>query len=135
MGAMIPLTAPDHSGPDSEAQVQSAIRLALGQLPDVRVWRNSVGELPAQLSGGRKTRVKFGLAVGSSDLLCIVGPRGRWLAIEVKAGDWKPARSGSKFKHEQEQRDWIAIVENFGGVGGFARSVDEAMELVERARR
>lgn len=134
---MIPLTTPIECGADSESVVQSAIRLALGQLPDVRVWRNSVGELPAQLSGGRKTRIKFGLAVGSSDLLCIVAPAGRWLAIEVKAGDWRPARETDKrkFKHEQEQRDWIAVVEKFGGVGGFARSVDEAMELVERARR
>ncbi len=131
---MIPLTPPIECGADSESSVQSAIRLALGQLPDVRVWRNSVGSLPATLGGGRKTQVKFGLAVGSSDLLCIVAPAGRWLAIEVKAGDWKPAKSGTKYQHEQEQRDWIAVVENFGGVGGFARSVDEAMELLDRAR-
>lgn len=132
---MIPLMAAERGPEQSESEVQSAIRLHLGQLPDVRVWRNTVGDLPAALSGGRKTRVKFGLAVGSSDLLCIVAPAGRWLAIEVKESTWKPAKSGKKFEQEQEQRDWIAVVEKFGGVGGFARSVDEAMELVERARK
>lgn len=118
----------------SESEVQSAIRLRLGQLPDVRVWRNNVGQLSQRGAEGRKSTVRFGLCVGSSDLLCIVGPRGRWLAIEVKAEGWKPAKSGAAFQHEEEQRQWIAVVERFGGVGGFATNEDEAMALVERAR-
>ena len=122
------------SNPRSESEVQSAIRLRLGQLPDVRVWRNNVGQLSQRGAEGRKTTVRFGLCVGSSDLLCIVGPRGRWLAIEVKAEEWKPAKSGAAFQHEEEQRQWIAVVERFGGVGGFATNEDEAMALVERAR-
>lgn len=129
------------SNPRSESEVQSAIRLRLGQLPDVRVWRNNVGQLSQRGAEGRKTTVRFGLCVGSSDLLCIVGPRGRWLAIEVKAEGWKPAgppkpgqKAGKDWQHEEDQRNWIAIVEKFGGVGGFATNEDEAMALVERAR-
>jgi hypothetical protein len=121
--------------PRSESEVQSAVRLLVGQLPDVRVWRNSVGELPATLKGGRRTRVKFGLCNGSSDLVAIVSPMGRWLVLEIKEENWRPAKSGKLFEHEEEQRQWIALVRRFGGVGGFVTCEAEAMELVEEARR
>jgi hypothetical protein len=124
-------------GHRSESEVQSAVRLLVGQLPDVRVWRNSVGELPAMLSGGRKTRVKFGLCNGSSDLVAIVAPMGRWLVLEIKEEDWRPAGPGNRklFKHEEEQRQWITLVRKFGGVGGFVTCEADAMKFVEEARR
>lgn len=132
----VPLPSRSHSSaPKSESEVQSEIRLAIGQLPDVRVWRNNVGQLSQRRADGGKSTVRYGLCNGSSDLLCIVAPHGRWLAIEVKAEDWRPAKSGAKFKHEEEQRAWMGIVRTFGGVAGFARSVDEAMVLVEEARK
>jgi hypothetical protein len=137
MGAMIPLTTGQKPGPRSESEIQSAVRLLVGQLPDVRIWRNSVGELPASYGQGRKGRVKFGLCNGSSDLVGIVAPSGRWLCLEIKEEDWRPALPTNRklFKHEQDQRDWIAVVEAFGGVGGFVTCEAEAMALVERARK
>jgi hypothetical protein len=143
---MIPLPIKGAAdGPEAEAQIQSAIRLALGQLPDVRIWRNNVGSgvivkvsqligILTSKSGGTRAAIAFlktlrpvtwGLAVGSSDLIGIVAPHGRLLSIEVKS---------AKGIVSKEQEQWIAIVERFGGVAGPARSVDEAMELVERAR-
>lgn len=119
--------------PRSESEVQSAIRLLLGQLPDVRIWRNNVGQTTTG-TGERRSTVRFGLAVGSSDLLAIVAPHGRWLAIEVKAEDWRPAHSGAKHKHEEEQRQWMAIVRRFGGVAGFAQCESDALALLEEAR-
>jgi hypothetical protein len=144
---MIPLPGKAVSdGPEAESQIQSAIRLAVGQLPDVRLWRNNVGKgvivnvgqligILTSKSGGIRAAIAFlkllrpvtwGLCVGSSDLIGIVAPRGRLLSIEVKS---------AKGTLTEEQEQWIAIVERFGGVAGPARSVDEAMELVERARR
>lgn len=125
----IPITKPER-GAKSESEVQAEIRKHVGSLPDVRVWRNNVGKLPNE--SGRM--VQFGLCDGSSDLVCIVGPFGRWLVIECKEEAWVPARSGKRFEKEENQRKFIAIVRRFGGVGGFARSVAEAMALVEEAR-
>lgn len=143
---MIPIPSKEtEEGPEAEAAIQASIRLALGQLPDVRIWRNNVGSgviikvgqligILTSKSGGIKAAIAFlkllrpvtwGLCVGSSDLIGIVAPRGRFLAIEVKS---------AKGVLSEEQEQWIAIVERFGGVAGPARSVDEAMALVERAR-
>ena len=140
-------------GHRSESEVQSAVRLLVGQLPDVRVWRNSVGAgviiepsklisilskagLAAAIKFVRSlSTFKFGLCNGSSDLVAIVAPMGRWLVLEIKEEDWRPAKSGKLFKHEEEQRQWIALVRKFGGVGGFVTCEAQAMELVEEARR
>lgn len=148
---MIPLTRPPAED-TSESQLQAEIRKHIGSLPDVRLWRNNTGQTVALdksrllgllMSGKireaieliRATRpVKFGLAIGSADIVGIVAPRGRWLAIEVKAPGWVPAKSGARFEHEEEQRKWMAIVRAFGGVAGFAASMGEAMKLVEEAR-
>ena len=124
---LLPKRSPE---PKSESVVQSEIRKALGSLPDVRLWRNNTGSI----KDTRGVPVKFGLCVGSSDLLCIVAPRGRWLVIECKSEDWVPAKSGVRWEHEEEQRMFIGVIESMGGVGGFARSVSEAMGLVEKAR-
>jgi hypothetical protein len=128
----------------TESVIQAEIRRAVGGLPDVRIWRNNTAqlislnkqELLRLLRSGRIQEaikmveacrpIQAGLAVGSADLIGIVGDRGRFLSIEVKSETGRPTT---------EQKAWAAMVERFGGVAGpDVRSVDEAMELVERAR-
>ena len=126
---MIPLTRPP-TADTSESQLQAEIRKHIGSLPDVRLWRHNTG----QIKDATGRPVRFGLAVGSADIVGIVAPRGRWIAIEVKAPGWVPAKSGARYEHEEDQRKWMAIVRAFGGVAGFASSLGEAMLLVEEAR-
>lgn len=104
-----------------EQDLSNAIRLAVGSLPYVRIWRNNVGTM----RDSRGIPVTFGLAIGSADLIGIVAPHGRLLSIEVK-------RPGGRVTPEQEH--WIEIVRAFGGVAGIARSVDDAMALVALAQ-
>jgi len=106
----------------SESEIQAAIRAALGRLPDVCLWRNHVGQLTD--TNGRPHR--FGLAVGSADLIGVLAPSGRLIALECKSptGRLRP-----------EQRDWLAVVRRFGGFACVVRSVEEALAAVERARR
>lgn len=139
-------TVPLKKQPDdkrTESVVQAEIRKVIGALPDVRLWRNNTLALPSVntkqviglLSAGKTSQavtvlkqarlIKCGLAVGSSDLIGIVGPYGRFLAIECKA---------EKGRTREEQTAWIEIIRNFGGVAGYARSVEDAMTLVEEAR-
>lgn len=105
----------------SEAEIQAAIRVALGQTPDVLLWRNHVGRVQDE----RGRWHPFGLAPGSADLVGLLAPSGRWLALEVKSdrGALRP-----------EQRDWLAMVRRAGGFAAVVRSVDEAMAAVARAR-
>lgn len=99
---------------DAHSQLVHDILLALGARPDGRVWRNSVGA--ARPTYDPKRVLFFGLK-GSSDVLGIVGPRGRWLAVEAKTGNAKP---------DKDQLAFLAMINRFGGVGRVVHSVDEA---------
>lgn len=66
---------------------------------------------------------------GVSDLICIVMPFGRFLAIEVKRPKYSPSDV------TPEQRAFLAAVRQFGGVSGIATNVQEALALVAEAQQ
>ncbi len=70
-----------------------------------------------------------GLGLGTSDLICVVPPRGRFLGIEIKRPGYEPSRVSDN------QRAWLAVVRQFGGVTGIATNVREALALVHEARQ
>ena len=103
-----------------EAEIQHAIRLTVGQMPDVVVWRNESGVAEHM---GRY--VRYGLQKGSSDIIGILAPAGRFLALEVKT---------ERGRLRKEQGLFLALVRRNGGFGCVVRSVDEAVAAIERAR-
>lgn len=104
----------------TEHEIQQRILLALGSRSDVRLWRNNVG---ATRIGDRWMR--FGLP-GSSDLLGILRPSGRLLAIEVK---------GPRGRVTKQQAVFGQVIQSFGGVWVVARSVEEAIAAVDAAQQ
>lgn len=106
----------------SEARVLHEILLDLGAEPWLRIFRNNVG----LAKDGFGHHLKFGLAKGASDLLAIVKPNGRWLALEVKS------ESG---RLRPEQRNFLDMVNNMGGIGRCVRSKEEARAAAEEARK
>jgi hypothetical protein len=112
----------------SEAAIQQNIRLALGQTPGLRVFRQNVGAYKDPRSG---RVIRYGLATGSADLIgwqsvvitpAMVGQRfARFVSIEVKTptGRLSP-----------EQETWQAAVQKAGGIAVVARSVDDVKFLV-----
>ncbi len=106
----------------SEYEIQQRIRLAYGHGP-VRLWRNNTGALVDQQ--GRL--VRFGLCKGSSDLIGLrslevtpemVGQRiAQFVALEIKT----PHGAVSA-----EQRAFLQLVEQLGGVAAVCRSIEEA---------
>lgn len=106
---------------ERERDVVAAVRLAIGRLPDVVLWRNSTGVTRVD---GRVLR--FGLCVGSADLIGILAPRGRLVALEIKSAEGRASR---------EQEQFLALVRCMGGFGAIVRSVDEALAAIERARK
>ena len=78
-------------------------------------WRNNTGVLPDRQ--GRP--IKFGLCVGSSDIIGIT-PDGKFLAIECKTAMGQPT---------QAQLNFIAAVCRAGGRAGIARSGQEAVAI------
>ena len=100
----------------SEQNILNDIMIALSKA-GATVWRNNVGAL--QDKTGRL--VRYGLCKGSSDLIGIC-PDGRFLAVEVKTstGQVRP-----------EQVLFIDAVIAKGGRAGVARSVDDALRILE----
>lgn len=70
-----------------------------------------------------------GLGRGVADLICVVPPIGRFLAIEIKRPGYSPSDV------TPDQRAFLASVRLFGGVSGVAATVDEALALVHEARQ
>ena len=112
-----------------ETKIQQEIRLSLGTRDDVRLFRNQVGQLPDPRTG---RPVQFGLARGSADLVGwktievtpdMVGQRlAVFTSIEVKTPGGRPT---------PYQKAWLRAVDNAGGIAGIARSVDDALRIVE----
>jgi hypothetical protein len=127
------------SFPTPETKILKEILLALGQHPDLRVWRNNTG----MLWSGAKVRkveragmvkaekgdiliksgypVRFGLP-GSADILGLISPSGRLIAIEVKT------ETG---KQSEQQKAFAKMIKRMGGVYILARSADEAVKKLE----
>ena len=113
---------------NAETDIQQRIRLALGTRPDLRLFRNQVGQLPDPRTG---RPVQFGLARGSADLIGwrsvvitpeMVGQRvAVFTSLEIKTptGRLTPA-----------QQAWLGAVHNAGGIAGVARSVRDANEIL-----
>lgn len=109
-----------------ESILQARIRIALGMDPTLVLWRNTVGmSTHFDPRTNRTTSQRFGLAVGSADLVGILAPSGRFVALEVKTptGRVRP-----------EQSTWLALVRSRGGFAAVVRSVDDALAAIERAR-
>jgi hypothetical protein len=73
---------------------------------------------------GRPTRA--GLCVGSSDLIGVVAPLGKFLALEVK-------RPGEKATEQQQK--FLEVVRMAGGIAAVVTSVEEAIAAVEGAQQ
>lgn len=100
----------------NESQLQDRIRLALGAVPGLVLFRNNVGV--AELRGHT---VRFGVGgPGGADLIGIWN--GRFVAIEIKTPTGRQSADQIKFQ---------ALVESKGGEYVILRSVDEAKAWVE----
>lgn len=101
-----------------EAPILHAVRAFLAAEPDVTVWR---------CNGGVDTArgIRYGLGVGAADLIGVLHPLGRFLALEVKSDRGRPTR---------EQLAWGGAVQRAGGFYAIVRSVDEARAALARAR-
>lgn len=109
-----------------EAELQAAVRLALGSRDDVVMWRNNVGVANHFAPGATRPQVvRYGLAPGSADLVGIARG-GRFVALELKGPDGRTT---------SEQQAWLALVERMGGIARVVRSVDEAVAVVDGVAR
>jgi hypothetical protein len=111
-----------------EQQLQNEIRLALGSLPGVRLFRNNVGAL----KDPRGQLVTYGLCTGSSDLIGLrrvtvtpdmVGQQvAVFTALEVKRPGQTPTEAQGKF---------LGMVDGMGGLSGVVTSIADARGILD----
>lgn len=82
------------------------------------LFRNNTGF--ADFNG---RRVRYGLALGSADLVGLVD--GRFVALEIKT---------DKGRTTKAQDLWLDMVRSHRGFAAVVRSADEAVAAIERAR-
>lgn len=114
--------APKARKAEPEASVLARVKAALARVGGVHVMPN---RLTSRKMQGRW--VSFGLGKGSSDLVAIVAPYGRWLCIETKK-----SKGGIV---SDDQKSWLAMMERYGAVVGVCTTPEQALELVVKARR
>lgn len=105
----------------SETELLTQVLRALAVEPGLVVWRNNTGQ--ARVHG---SHVRYGLGNGSADIVGVLKPWGRFIALECKT---------DKGKASLDQFTWRNRVEEHGGVYGLVRSVEEARDVIEQARR
>ncbi len=103
--------------------LNAAILLKWGVHPSVRLWRANSGTAWVKTAGGGARPITMNVE-GCSDLLGLVGPHGRLLAIETKG-------AGDKMRESQE--NFRAMVERLGGLYIVARSVEDVDRALEAA--
>jgi len=106
---------------EPEASVLDRITTALQAAGGCKIMRNSCG-----LARHGQRVVRYGLERGSSDLVAIVAPAGRWLCVEVKRADGRV---------DPAQAAWLDEMRALGAVAGVCRSPEEALCLLAEARR
>jgi hypothetical protein len=103
-----------------ERDIQHEIRLASALVPELTLWRNSTGV--AERAG---RTLRYGLQRGSSDLIGVLAPTGRLVALECKTDVGRLT---------EEQRLFLAHVRSRGGFAAVVRSVSEFLEAMKRAK-
>lgn len=97
----------------TESQLQDKIRLALGAVPGLCLWRNNCG-----YDGERRVRYGVG-SPGGADLIGVYN--GKFVAVEIKTAHGRQS---------VDQRRFQALVEAKGGEYVILRSVEDAQTWV-----
>lgn len=120
-----------------ESATTSHIRLAAAKL-NCPLWRNNCGGFYD--NQGRFVRYGLGseAKLASSDFIGIcptvitsdmVGQTvGVFLAVEMKADNW---HLNTNDKHIMQQKQFIDIVQQYGGLSGFATCVDDFYRIIK----
>lgn len=88
-----------------------------------KAWRNQSGALKVEGKGNARGRyVRFGQK-GSSDILAVMPPNGKLIAVEVKAG---------KDRLRPEQQAWLDEIESKGGIAIVAHSLDDVCDRIAK---
>ena len=103
-----------------EGEIQTAILLLLKVLR-IPAWRANTGAFKGEYQG-RARFVRFGVK-GQADILGLLPPSGRLLALEVK-------RPGGKLSPHQDA--FLRTIRDAGGIGAMVTSCQDVRDVLTR---
>jgi hypothetical protein len=106
-----------------ESEVQNIILHWLNMQPSVFAWRNNTTGVYDKNIGGYRKLGGFSIK-GVSDILGLIAPNGRQLAIEVKA-------PGKENTLTREQEAFLNKVQRMGGIAFVASSLGQVQQALE----
>ena len=115
------MRTPRKPAPPLEAEILAVCLQWLNYQPGVRCWRQNTGAFKGEYKGKRRF-VRYGVT-GQSDISGIMLPSGRRIEIEVKRPGNKPT---------EDQKAWMAMIREHGGIAFWCDSLDRCMELFAR---
>lgn len=117
----------------SESSIQKRALAAIGARDDTLVWRQQSGAFRALDDPNRIVKVG---TPGISDALAVVGvevtPEMVGKRIGVAVGIEFKAEKG---RQSDAQRRWQQSLEDCGGTYAIVRSVEDAVELIEKVKK
>lgn len=99
-----------------EREIQKSV-LEYLRLRKIPAWRVNSGMMIADNEDGTRRHVRFNMARGCSDVLGILPPSGRFLAVEVKRPGRKPTA------------DQLGFLDMVTAAGGLALCVSDVRDL------
>ena len=113
---------PNRTAP--HAALVAGIRKRLGREPGLALYLNTKGRLK-NIGGQHAYVAEPALGVGTSDLVGMLAPHGRWFCLEAKTGEAELT---------VEQKMFRALMLRLGGFFAVVRTVDDSVSALERAR-
>jgi len=92
------------------------------RFPRIKLWRNNRIDTMAVGRGGNMRRVSAGID-GQGDVCGLIGPEGRMIQLEIKAG---------KDRIRPSQMGFRAMIQNMGGIYLEIRSVEQGLADLEK---
>lgn len=97
--------------------------LAILEARRIPAWRANTGAVTKTNAAGRKRFIRFGTP-GQADILAILPPRGRLLAIECKS---------QRGRVSADQEAFLQMVRDAGGLTVVVRDASELLAVLESA--
>ncbi len=107
--------------PTKESPVVKAVLVYLYHRPDVIAWRNNTGAYKTE----EGQYIRYGYK-GSADILGVIAPHGRFLAVECKGVDEK----GRLQKQTDDQKHFQQEVEAKGGLYILAGCIEDVEDML-----
>lgn len=114
----------------SEKDIERAILQWLNMMPNIFAWKNHTTGIYDTKKQTFRPLQNFAFR-GISDIIGVISPTGRLIAIEVKTPETYKIYLKQNTRRATEQKAFLETVKKYGGVAGIATCIEDAQEIIK----